>query len=129
MVSKASDLTLGEYARLLENPVRWQRLQLQLDRAEFLKPLQRIREIRNDVMHFDPDPLAEDDLKLLKTSWRFFRTSDKFFTAEVLSTEARQDVDHSCGLATRKTALKHRREVLRERVVPHPVRADLGAGR
>jgi CBS domain-containing protein len=66
VVSKASDLTFGEYVRLLENPTKWQRLKLQLDRAEFLKPLQRIRDIRNDVMHFDPDPLAETDLRLLR---------------------------------------------------------------
>lgn len=73
VVSKASDLTFGEYARLLENPDRWQRLQLQLDRAEFLKPLQRIREIRNDVMHFDPDPLAETDLMLLRNFVAFLQ--------------------------------------------------------
>ena len=74
VVSKASDLTFGEYARLLENPDRWQRLQLQLDRGEFIKPLQRIREIRNDVMHFDPDPLAETDLMLLRNFVAFLQS-------------------------------------------------------
>lgn len=73
VVSKASDLTFGEYVRLLENPTKWQRLKLRLDRAEFLKPLQRIRDIRNDVMHFDPDPLAETDLTLLRNFAAFLQ--------------------------------------------------------
>jgi CBS domain-containing protein len=74
VVYKASDLTFGEYARLLENPDRWQRLQLRLDRSEFLKPLRRIREIRNDIMHFDPDPLAEADLMLLRSFVAFLQS-------------------------------------------------------
>ena len=73
LVSNASDLTFGEYVRLLEDPDRWQRLQLKLDRAEFLKPLQTIKDIRNDVMHFDPDPLAETDLLLLRNFVAFLQ--------------------------------------------------------
>jgi CBS domain-containing protein len=72
-VSKVSDLTFGEYVRLLENPARWQRLKLQLDRGEFVNPLQKIRDIRNDVMHFDPDPLEEADLKLLQSFVAFLQ--------------------------------------------------------
>jgi len=66
VVSKVSDLTFGEYVRLLENPTRWQRLELQLDRAEFVKPLKIIQNIRNDIMHFDPDPFEEADLNHLR---------------------------------------------------------------
>lgn len=73
VVSKASDLTFGEYVRLLENPSRWERLKLQLDRVEFLRPLQKIRDIRNDVMHFDPDPLAETDVILLRNFVAFLQ--------------------------------------------------------
>jgi CBS domain-containing protein len=78
VVSKASDLTFGEYARLLENPDRWKRLQVHLDRAEFLKPLRRIGTIRNDVMHFDPDPLAETDLMLLRNFVALLQSLRKF---------------------------------------------------
>jgi hypothetical protein len=73
IVSKVSDLTFGECLRLLENPARWQRLQLQLDRAAFVNPLLHIRNIRNDIMHFDPDPLGEPDLLLLRNSVAFLQ--------------------------------------------------------
>ena len=66
VVSKVSDLTFGEYIRLLENPARWERLQLKLDRATFVERLGKIRDIRNDIMHFDPDPFGEADLILLR---------------------------------------------------------------
>ena len=65
-VEAASDLTFGEYLRLLENPDRWGKLGLSIDRGLFIKQLDQIRLIRNDVMHFDPDGIpdsAMDDLR------------------------------------------------------------------
>jgi len=72
-VSQVSDLTFGGYVRLLQNETRWARLNIKLDRPEFVKTLDRIREIRNDVMHFDPDPLAEEDLRLLRNFVAFLQ--------------------------------------------------------
>lgn len=60
------DLTFGEYIRLLENPQRWGKVNLAIDRATFCKQLDRVRQIRNDVMHFDPDGLPPDDLERLR---------------------------------------------------------------
>jgi hypothetical protein len=65
-VTSVADLTFGEYVRLLENPENWKRLKLGVDRAVFVKELDRIRAIRNDVMHFDPDPLGEENLGALR---------------------------------------------------------------
>jgi len=76
-VSKVSDLSFGEYLRLLENPAQWERLQLKCDRANFVKPLEKIRTIRNDIMHFDPDPLGEDDLIRLRNSVTFLQSLRK----------------------------------------------------
>ena len=56
-VGGAHDLTLGECQRLLDDPSRWIQLDLRLDRAEFVNRLDRVRNIRNDVMHFDPEPV------------------------------------------------------------------------
>ena len=36
------------------------------DRGEFVKHLNDVREIRNDVMHFDPDDVAPEDLAKLR---------------------------------------------------------------
>ncbi len=65
-VNEVADLTFGEYIRLLENPDHWTKLDLPIDRKTLIKELNRVREIRNDVMHFDPDPMPADDLNCLR---------------------------------------------------------------
>ncbi len=65
-VESAADLTFGEYVRLLENTDNWTKLKLSLDRVVFTKALNDVREIRNDVMHFDPDGVADDAQKALR---------------------------------------------------------------
>jgi len=73
-IQAVSDLTFGEYKRLLENPATWSKLNLSLDRSIFIKLLERIREIRNDVMHFDPDGIEASDLTVLRDFVKFLRT-------------------------------------------------------
>jgi predicted transcriptional regulator len=72
-IQAVSDLTFGEYKRLLENPEMWSKLRLQLDRSIFIKLLECIRKIRNDVMHFDPDGIEESDLTVLRDFVKFLR--------------------------------------------------------
>jgi hypothetical protein len=66
LVGDVTDLTFGEYMRLIENPERWGKLGLQIDRVLFIKDLDEIRRIRNDVMHFDPEGIDDRDLKTLR---------------------------------------------------------------
>lgn len=73
VVKRIADLTFGEYKRLLEKPERWEKLGLQLDRKEFIGKLECVRQIRNDVMHFDPDGIPETDLKTLREFVCFFQ--------------------------------------------------------
>jgi predicted transcriptional regulator len=61
-----SDLTFGEYVHLLQNAENWAKLQIKIDRKTFTDWLDKVRETRNDVMHFDPDPLDPEDLQLLR---------------------------------------------------------------
>lgn len=70
-VEAVSDLTFGEYVRLLENEKRWKKVGLALHRTEFVKRLIEIRDIRNDVVHFDPEGLADEDLKTLRDFAKF----------------------------------------------------------
>lgn len=65
-VNRAEDLTFAEYLTLLGNSDRWARLNLAVDRHAFCAQLARIREIRNAVMHFDPDGIANTDLERLR---------------------------------------------------------------
>lgn len=73
-VESVSDLTFGEYKRLLEEPSRWAALQLDLDRGVFIQLLERVRVIRNEVMHFDPDGIEDESLSKLRDFARFLRT-------------------------------------------------------
>ncbi|HTX36235.1 MAG TPA: CBS domain-containing protein [Bryobacteraceae bacterium] len=73
-VESAADLTFGEYKRLLEDPSRWSTLGLQLDRAIFNRLLDKVRETRNDVMHFDPDGIEDQSLAVLRDLAKFLRT-------------------------------------------------------
>ena len=72
-VSGPEDLTLGGYCQLLGREDLWQRLNLNLDRKEFLKELHWVREKRNDVMHFDPEGLEPEDTRKLENLAMFFR--------------------------------------------------------
>ena len=76
-IKSVADLTFGEYIRLLENPECWAKIGLAVDRAVFVKELDRIRIIRNDVMHFDPDGISEDSHNLLRRFVRFLQQLQK----------------------------------------------------
>ena len=65
-INGVADLTFGEYIRLLEREDQWAKLGIPIDRVTLCKELDRVRTIRNDVMHFDPDGIPSDDLKRLR---------------------------------------------------------------
>ena len=71
-VDGLADLTFGGYRRLLENKDNWDRLNLDIDRAEFVRHLDAVREIRNEVVHFNPKGLNEIQRKSIRNLARFF---------------------------------------------------------
>jgi CBS domain-containing protein len=68
-----SDLTFGEYVRLFQHPDIWAKLTLKIDKACLTEQLEEVRKIRNDVMHFDPDPMTTKDLDVLKGTAKFMQ--------------------------------------------------------
>jgi hypothetical protein len=66
-------LTFGENVRLLERDEIWGRLRVIIDKSEFIKRLLEIRDVRNEVMHFGPDPLDAGQMKSLKQMEDFLR--------------------------------------------------------
>jgi hypothetical protein len=64
-IESVADLTLGETIRLLESEANWLKIDVQFDRTIIIHDLNRVRSIRNDVMHFDPDGITEEDHQLL----------------------------------------------------------------
>jgi predicted transcriptional regulator len=65
-IGSFDDLSMGDYQRALENPFLWDKLGWSLERSVFIQRLNELREIRNDVMHFNPDPLPLDSVNKLR---------------------------------------------------------------
>ena len=73
-IKAIGDLTFGDYCRLLEEPRRWLKLELQDDRATFVAQLDEVRKVRNDVMHFNFNGPSTSDLQKLRSLAPFFRS-------------------------------------------------------
>ncbi|SMP64247.1 CBS domain-containing protein [Neorhodopirellula lusitana] len=67
-INDVTDLTFGQYRRLLENPANWDRLSINVERNIFVARLEEIRIARNEVMHFDPEGLLPEQKRQL---WEF----------------------------------------------------------
>lgn len=81
-IRSVSDLSFGEYIRLLENPDRWGQLNVDIERDLFCKELDRVRNIRNDVMHFDPDGITPDNLSELRVFAQFLKKLEQLRVAQ-----------------------------------------------
>lgn len=75
-ISTADDLTMGQIGRLLERRESWERMGWPIDRAVFVGELHKVREIRNDVMHFSPDPIDDGQINQLRHFVKWLRTMD-----------------------------------------------------
>lgn len=73
-VNCIDDLTFGEYIRLLQNDGKWDRLGINLDKNIFLKALDKVREVRNDIMHFEPDGISKEQQITLLSVARLLKT-------------------------------------------------------
>ena len=72
-INGIGDLTLGNYCRLLQEPTNWERLKLPVNKEFFNKKLDKVRKIRNDVMHFNPDGLEDHQMQTLREFVRYLR--------------------------------------------------------
>jgi len=73
-IDGVADLTMGEYLWLLQSPESWSKLKLaSIDRVVFVHDLNEIREVRNEVMHFDPDPISAEQLCALRKFSSFLK--------------------------------------------------------
>jgi CBS domain-containing protein len=59
-------LTVGDYQRILENPDCWDKLGWSLDRKLFCARLNKIAQVRNNLMHFNNDPIPADIVSMLQ---------------------------------------------------------------
>ena len=59
--------------RIFQHPQIWPKLDLRIDCGTLTELLEEVRVIRNDVMHFDPDPRTAEELGTLKRAVRFMQ--------------------------------------------------------
>jgi restriction system protein len=57
-ISGVSDLTLGNYVYLMRPEANWAQLLWNVDRDYFIERLQEVVDVRNELMHFTPDPIS-----------------------------------------------------------------------
>jgi CBS domain-containing protein len=72
------DLTFGQYIRLIEKEANWNKLNLKIERVPFVKQLDKIREIRNDIMHFDPEGISQEQREDLNNMSNFLTELIKY---------------------------------------------------
>ena len=81
VISQISGLSFGHYIRLFQRPEIWNKLDLKIDQKSLVSQLDAVREIRNDVMHFSPDPISLEQRETLKNAAMFMQTIFKLFLA------------------------------------------------
>ena len=72
-IKSVDEMAFGQYCTLFEKSKTWNKLKLKIDQKIFTEMMHKVREIRNDVMHFDPDGLEDKDILHLKKVADFFK--------------------------------------------------------
>lgn len=76
-VTKASQLTFGEYQRIFEREENWAQLGFVACRKTFCKELDEVRKLRNEIMHFHPDVTEDGDFEQLRRFSRLLEQLDQ----------------------------------------------------
>lgn len=76
-VTKASQLTFGEYQRIFEKEENWAQLGFVACRKTFCKELDEVRKLRNEIMHFHPDVIEDGDFEQLRRFSRLLEQLDQ----------------------------------------------------
>ncbi len=75
-VHSIDDLNFGEYIRLMDDARIWDKLQKEdapLPSSTFISQLNKVRRVRNDVMHFDPAGISPDQVEMLENVDKFLQ--------------------------------------------------------
>jgi hypothetical protein len=72
-VTSVAHLNFSEYIQLMRNGNNWETLGISLDKVEFTKNLDLVRDIRNDVMHFSSEALEDEDYEHLHRTYKFLK--------------------------------------------------------
>jgi CBS domain-containing protein len=73
----ADDLTFGDYQTIFADPALWSLFDWKIHQTVFVEKLDRVRDIRNEVMHFKPEPLSTENAAALSTFLNFVTWLDQ----------------------------------------------------
>lgn len=72
MIETVDNLSFSEYITLISK--YWEELTITwLDKSIFIEKLEKIRELRNHIMHFNPDGLKNEDIQILDKFSNFLK--------------------------------------------------------
>jgi CBS domain-containing protein len=72
-IKNLSDMSFGHYIRIFENEELFNKIELKIDRVMLQKMLKDVNKIRNEVMHFSPEEMDENDLLNLRRIQNFLQ--------------------------------------------------------
>lgn len=75
-VHKVADLTFGNYVHLMRPQENWAKLEWNVDHDFFIERLIEVRDVRNELMHFTPDPLSPEQYAAVEGLLEMLRTVD-----------------------------------------------------
>ena len=75
-IQAARDLTLGQYKYLFEAAELWPRFGLAVNQGLFLTWIFEVKEFRNNLMHFSPDPIGQGSLVTVQGFLNLLRALD-----------------------------------------------------
>lgn len=70
-IESIDDLAFGQYCRLFEDEQCWNKFQIKNDHSDFVKFMNEVGEIRNRVMHFEPEGIGRKNIKTLRNMARY----------------------------------------------------------
>jgi CBS domain-containing protein len=101
-IEKVNDLSFGEYRRAVES--KWdaikERSGLRLSRRILLESMERVNKIRNEVMHFDPDPLGDSDMASLRSFLRLLQEEARIQRRETKASSSSEGLKPSGSITT-----------------------------
>lgn len=65
-VTSIDDMTFGDYIAVFGNEKQWKKIKVAADRKTFIEALEKIRIIRNEVMHFRPGGIEKSKMEDLR---------------------------------------------------------------
>lgn len=86
-VNSIDELTFGQYLRIIEGNENWEKLNLKFDKKIIIEKLTAVKNLRNDIMHFDPTDITPEQVNELSN------VSDFLNSVITLSEEKNQNKD------------------------------------